>query len=64
MAEKIQRYGCQQYDEKRLCRYDRRAIDRQCDGCKRTTDFAYLAAQGLWQAGVSHREGAVHVAVE
>lgn len=54
MAEKIQRYGCQKYDAGRPCRYDRREIDRQCDGCRRFTDLAYLAAQGLWNPGVSH----------
>lgn len=49
------RYGCQDYDITRLCRYDRRAIDRRCDGCPRTTDQAYLESQGLWIIGISHR---------
>ena len=40
-------YGCQSYDIARLCRFDRRALDRKCDGCPRTTDQDYLAAQGL-----------------
>jgi hypothetical protein len=47
-------YGCQSYDIARLCRFDRRALDRKCDGCPRTTDQDYLAAQGLWVEGVSH----------
>ena len=47
-------YGCQQYDPQRLCRYDRRAIDRRCDGCQRTTDRAYLESMSLWIHGVSH----------
>ena len=47
-------YGCQEYDIKRLCRFDRRALDRKCDGCQRTTDRAYLESQGLWVIGVSH----------
>jgi hypothetical protein len=50
------KYGCQDYDINRLCRFDRRAIDRSCDGCPRTTDSDYLQAQGLWVAGVSHQE--------
>lgn len=49
-------YGCQQYDINRLCRFDRRAIDRGCDGCPRTTDKDYLTDQGLWIAGISHQE--------
>jgi hypothetical protein len=49
-------YGCQQYDINRLCRFDRRAIDRQCDGCQRKTDRAYLKVQGLWVAGISHSD--------
>lgn len=48
-------YGCQQYDINRLCRFDRRAIDRGCDGCPRTTDKDYLTVQDLWVAGVSHQ---------
>ncbi len=47
-------YGCQQYDPQRLCRYDRRAIDRKCDGCPRTTDSEYLKSMGLWIVGISH----------
>ena len=47
-------YGCQQYDAARLCRFDRRAIDRKCDGCPRVTDREYLESQGLWIEGVSH----------
>ena len=47
-------YGCQQYDDTRLCRFDRRAIDRKCDGCQRTTDKDYLASMNLWVQGVSH----------
>ena len=47
-------YGCQQYDQNRLCRYDRMAIDRRCDGCQRTTDRAYLESMSLWIHGVSH----------
>ena len=47
-------YVCQQYDAERLCRFDRRALDRKCDGCERVTDRAYLESQGLWIEGVSH----------
>lgn len=47
-------YGCQQYDTTRLCRFDRRALDRKCDGCPRTTDREYLESQGLWIEGISH----------
>ena len=47
-------YGCQQYDINRLCRFDRRALDRKCDGCQRTTDREYLESQGLWIEGISH----------
>jgi hypothetical protein len=47
-------YGCQQYSADLLCRFDRRAIDRKCDGCKRVTDRAYLESMGLWVDGVSH----------
>ena len=47
-------YGCQQYDDTRLCRFDRRAIDRKCDGCPRTTDRDYLELQGLWVPGVAY----------
>jgi hypothetical protein len=48
-------YGCPSYDINRLCRYDRRGIDRFCDGCQRTTDKDYLEANGLWVVGVSHQ---------
>lgn len=51
-------YICQQYDINRLCRFDRRAIDRACIGCQRTTDKDYLTVQGLWVAGVSHQDDA------
>ena len=47
-------YGCQQYGATRLCRFDRRAIDRKCDGCQRVTDREYLESQGLWIEGISH----------
>lgn len=47
-------YGCQKYAVERLCRFDRRAIDRKCDGCQRKTDREYLAGQGLWVEGISH----------
>jgi hypothetical protein len=47
-------YVCQQYDATRLCRFDRRALDRKCDGCQRVTDREYLESQGLWIEGVSH----------
>jgi hypothetical protein len=47
-------YGCPTYDINRLCRYDRRAIDKNCGGCPRTTDANYLQAQGLWVPGISH----------
>ena len=47
-------YDCQDYNIERLCRYDRRAIDRRCDGCQRNTDLAYLESQGLWIIGISH----------
>ena len=40
-------YGCQQYDSTRMCRFDRRAIDRKCDGCNRVTDRDYLQSMGL-----------------
>lgn len=43
-------------DINRLCRFDRRAIDRGCDGCPRTTDKDYLTDQGLWIAGISHQD--------
>ena len=49
-------YGCQQYDTTRLCRFDRRALDRKCDGCPRTTDRDYLESQGLWVPGVAYEE--------
>jgi len=51
-------YGCQQYAIDRLCRFDRRAIDRGCDGCQRTTDSEYLQSMGLWISGISHKEAA------
>lgn len=51
-------YACQQYDINRLCRFDRRAIDRRCAGCQRTTDRAYLEEQGLLVAGISHADEA------
>lgn len=47
-------YGCQDYSVDRLCRFDRRAIDRKCDGCPRTTDRGYLVQHGLWVEWVSH----------
>ncbi|MGB4064235.1 MAG: hypothetical protein WBK19_10460 [Azonexus sp.] len=47
-------YECQQYDATRLCRFDRRALDRKCDGCPRTTDRDYLESQGLWVPGVAY----------
>jgi len=47
----------------RLCRFDRRAIDRKCDGCPRMTDRDYLATQGLWVAGIAYREDD-HAALE
>ena len=47
-------YGCQAYDATRLCRFDRRAVSRKCDGCNRVTDRAYLEGAGLWVKGVSH----------
>ena len=47
-------YGCQEYSVDRLCRFDRRAIDRKCDGCQRMTDRGYLVRHGLWVEGVSH----------
>jgi len=47
-------YGCKEYDINRLCRFDRRGIDRLCDGCPRTTDQDYLEANGLWVVGISH----------
>lgn len=56
MTQKPTPYGCQQSDPQRLCRYDRRAIDRKCDACPRTTDRAYLEATGLWIEGISHEK--------
>ena len=47
-------YGCQKYDITRLCRFDRRALDRKCDGCPRVTDSDYLIEQGLWVPGVAY----------
>lgn len=49
-------YACQAFDINRLCCFDRRAIDRRCDGCKRKTDKVYLESQGLLVLGVSHNE--------
>ena len=46
-------YGCQQYGE-RLCRFDRRAQDRKCNGCTRVTDSVELKRMGLWVEGISH----------
>jgi len=51
----VDRYGCQQYDITRLCRFDRRALDSRCDGCQRVTDKDYLSLMGLWVKGVSHK---------
>jgi len=50
------KYGCQEYDLYRLCRFDRRALDSRCNGCQRETDREYLESQGLWIDGVSHLE--------
>lgn len=47
-------YGCQKYDATRLCRFDRRALDRKCDGCQRVTDMEYLESQGLWIEGIAY----------
>ena len=47
-------YGCQAYDINRLCRFDRRMVDRKCDGCRRLTDQIELTRMGLWLRGVSH----------
>ena len=47
-------YGCQQYDVTRLCRFDRRALDRKCDGCPRETDSAELKRMGLWVPSVAY----------
>jgi hypothetical protein len=49
-------YACQQYNITRLCRFDRRAIDRACDGCLRMTDEEFLRSMGLWVVGISHKE--------
>jgi hypothetical protein len=49
-------YACQQYDINRPCRFDRRAIDRACDGCQRMTDEEFLRSMGLWAIGVSHNQ--------
>lgn len=54
------KYGCQDYDINRLCRYDRRALDRYCAGCQRTTDKDYLIVQKLWVIGVSHPLPVLH----
>ncbi len=50
------KYGCQQYDQSRLCRFDRRAIDQSCDGCMRETDKDYLISNNLWINGISHND--------
>ena len=55
MAVRVTAYGCRNYDINRLCRYDRRALDRKCDGCQRVTDRDYLESQGLWIIGISHQ---------
>ena len=47
-------YDCQKYSIARLCKFDRRAADRKCDGCPRITDKSYLVRHGLWVDGVSH----------
>ena len=52
---RVTAYGCRNYDINRLCRYDRRALDRKCDGCQRMTDRDYLESQGLWIIGISHQ---------
>ena len=57
----MSKYACQQYTPPSPCRYDRRAIDRKCDGCQRETDAEYLQSQGLWVVGVSHTLSAEHV---
>lgn len=54
-------YGCQKYDIDRLCRFDRRALDRKCDGCQRTTDQVELERMGLWIVGISHPLPVFHV---
>lgn len=54
-------YGCQKYDIDRLCRFDRRALDRRCDGCPRTTDKVELERMGLWVVGISHPLPVFHV---
>jgi hypothetical protein len=50
------KYGCQDYDINRLCRFDKRAIDSFCNGCNRITDKDYLESNGLWINGISHRD--------
>jgi len=50
------KYGCQDYDINRLCRFDRRAIDSMCKGCKRTTDKEYLVKNNLWINEISHND--------
>ena len=58
------RYGCQDYDKDRLCRFDRRAVDQMCAGCQRKTDSDYLAKNGLWVPGISHdKDEEYHAAV-
>lgn len=56
------KYGCQDYDKARMCRYDRREIDTRCKGCQRVTDQDYLVSMGLWIDGVSHtkKDGETH----
>jgi len=54
------RYGCQDYDIARLCRFDRRALDKFCNGCPRQTDQAFLESQKLWVIGVSHPLPVLH----
>ena len=49
-------YGCKDYDINRMCRYDRRGIDKNFDGCQRKTDQAYLESNGLWVHGISHQK--------
>ena len=57
-------YGCQKYDPDRLCRFDRRALDRKCDGCLRKTDVEFLVLMSLWVPGISHhKDDEYHAAV-
>lgn len=58
-------YGCQEFSVDHLCRYDRRAVDRKCEGCERVTDKVELQRMGLWVEGVSHRsEGEANAAMD